>query len=357
MLLLVSAASSCLTRACTISDRADIAAQQNHPAACFALTAWYLVGSPGILPQSDAEAYLWAKKAAELGLAKAQYACGYFTEVGIGTHKDQREALDWFRQAAAQGDKRAQDRLRMAGQQLPPVAKPSKRNSPTTTTIDLPPTSSLHLQSKGRRLSGARLLRKEPSLGNLLHGNGSLKSGKKERAFSVDSSRPAVVFGGVGASSVADLPPPVPPVDRKGKGKSKSEAGMPEMPPVQHQRSYSHSDTALPLDYNLRPVAPESSGFGPLAYDSGDEGRLAVSLPSRARPPPPGPAGHQVRPAPPVSPRRLVPNQVQMPPRQQNGGPRLGTDLEQSSTEVKKERERVLQRRKNPGEDKDCILM
>jgi TPR repeat protein len=35
----------------------------NHPAACFALTAWYLVGSPGILPQSDTEAYLWAKKA------------------------------------------------------------------------------------------------------------------------------------------------------------------------------------------------------------------------------------------------------------------------------------------------------
>ncbi|KWU44095.1 HCP-like protein, partial [Rhodotorula sp. JG-1b] len=90
----------------------NIAAQQNHPAACFALTAWYLVGSPGILPQSDTEAYLWAKKAAELGLAKAQYACGYFTEVGIGTHKDQREALDWFRKAAAQGDKRAQDRLR-----------------------------------------------------------------------------------------------------------------------------------------------------------------------------------------------------------------------------------------------------
>jgi TPR repeat protein len=62
---------------------ADIAAQQAHPAACFALTAWYLVGSPGVLPQSDTEAYLWAKKAAELGLAKAEYACGYFTEVRL----------------------------------------------------------------------------------------------------------------------------------------------------------------------------------------------------------------------------------------------------------------------------------
>lgn len=34
-----------------------------------------------MLPQSDTEAYLWAKKAAEAGLAKAQYAVGYFSEV------------------------------------------------------------------------------------------------------------------------------------------------------------------------------------------------------------------------------------------------------------------------------------
>lgn len=38
-----------------------------------------------MLPQSDTEAFLWAQKAAEAGLAKAMYAVGYFTEVGIGT--------------------------------------------------------------------------------------------------------------------------------------------------------------------------------------------------------------------------------------------------------------------------------
>lgn len=61
----------------------NIAAQQNHRDACFALTAWYLVGSPGVLPQSDTEAFLWAKKAADQGLAKAQYAVGYFSEVRL----------------------------------------------------------------------------------------------------------------------------------------------------------------------------------------------------------------------------------------------------------------------------------
>lgn len=89
----------------------NIAAQQNHKEACFALTAWYLVGAPGILPQSDTEAYLWAKKAAEQGLAKAEYAVGYFTEMGIGTVKDLPEAKAWYKKAADHGDKRANQRI------------------------------------------------------------------------------------------------------------------------------------------------------------------------------------------------------------------------------------------------------
>ena len=71
--------------------RQNIAAQQSHRDACFALTAWYLVGSPGVLPQSDTEAYLWARRAGEAGLVKAMYAVGYFLEVGIGTPPDMKE--------------------------------------------------------------------------------------------------------------------------------------------------------------------------------------------------------------------------------------------------------------------------
>ena len=79
----------------------NIAAQQNHRDACFALTAWYLVGSPGVLPQSDTEAYLWARKAAQAGLAKAEYAMGYFTEVGIGVPANLEDAKRWYWRAAS----------------------------------------------------------------------------------------------------------------------------------------------------------------------------------------------------------------------------------------------------------------
>ncbi|EJT45156.1 protoplast regeneration and killer toxin resistance protein [Trichosporon asahii var. asahii CBS 2479] len=89
----------------------NIAAQQNHPQACFALTAWYLVGADGVLPQSDTEAYLWAKKAADQGLAKAQYALGYFTETGVGVEANMGQAMKWYRLASEGGDKRAARRL------------------------------------------------------------------------------------------------------------------------------------------------------------------------------------------------------------------------------------------------------
>jgi TPR repeat protein len=42
---------------------------------------------------------------------KAQYAVGYFTEMGIGCHRDILEANVWYVQAADAGDERAKQRL------------------------------------------------------------------------------------------------------------------------------------------------------------------------------------------------------------------------------------------------------
>lgn len=96
-----------------------IAAEQNHPASCFALTAWYLVGVPDILPPSDEQAYAWAMCAAQSGLPRAEYAIGYFTEMGIGTLQDQEEAIKWYEKAAVHGDKRAIERLQPTAQAIP----------------------------------------------------------------------------------------------------------------------------------------------------------------------------------------------------------------------------------------------
>ena len=46
-----------------------------------------------------------------LGLAKAEYAVGYFTEMGIGCRRDPLEANVWYVKAADQGDDRAKHRI------------------------------------------------------------------------------------------------------------------------------------------------------------------------------------------------------------------------------------------------------
>ncbi|KAI9730452.1 MAG: hypothetical protein M1818_008147 [Claussenomyces sp. TS43310] len=87
------------------------AAQAGHPAAMMALCAWYMIGAEPVLEKDENEAYEWARKAAENGLAKAQYAVGYFTEMGIGCRRDPLEANMWYVRAAEAGDERAKHRL------------------------------------------------------------------------------------------------------------------------------------------------------------------------------------------------------------------------------------------------------
>ncbi|KAG9056337.1 hypothetical protein FS842_010973 [Serendipita sp. 407] len=87
------------------------AAERGNADAELALSGWYLTGSEGVLPQSDAEAYLWARRAANKGLAKAEFAVGYYAEQGIGVKQDMEIAKRWYMRAAAQQNKRAMARL------------------------------------------------------------------------------------------------------------------------------------------------------------------------------------------------------------------------------------------------------
>ena len=104
------------TLGCPIDPRRSIAwytkaAQQGHPDSELALSGWYLTGADGILQRSDTEAYLWARKAADKGLSKAEYAVGYYSEMGIGVKKDLEEARRWYVRSASQGNQRSMQRL------------------------------------------------------------------------------------------------------------------------------------------------------------------------------------------------------------------------------------------------------
>ncbi|EFQ93985.1 hypothetical protein PTT_08477 [Pyrenophora teres f. teres 0-1] len=109
----------------------NCAAQAEIPEAMMNLCAWYMVGAEPVLEKDENEAYEWAKQAAEYGLPKAEYACGYFTEMGIGCRRDPLEANVWYVKAADSGDERAKQRLAIiqaaaSGQPRAPANNSSK---------------------------------------------------------------------------------------------------------------------------------------------------------------------------------------------------------------------------------------
>lgn len=137
----------------------NIAADQHHPESCFALTAWYLVGIPQLLPQSDEQAYAWAIRAAQCGLPRAEYAVGYFTEMGIGTEKNEQLAMQWYQKAADHGEKRAIQRLQPS---VPHTNKPvpSVNNSKRMSFMSI---SSISRSSNSKRSSNSSFLQRATS--------------------------------------------------------------------------------------------------------------------------------------------------------------------------------------------------
>jgi len=128
---------------CPIDPRRSIAwytkaAEKGHGEAELALSGWYLTGSEGVLKQSDSEAYLWARRAANRGLSKAEYAVGYYAEVGIGVKQDVEFAKRWYMRSAAQGNKRAMNRLtemKRAGNKKVNMTRPSREQAKDECTI------------------------------------------------------------------------------------------------------------------------------------------------------------------------------------------------------------------------------
>ncbi|KAG2158020.1 uncharacterized protein EDB93DRAFT_740529 [Suillus bovinus] len=125
------------TLTCPVDPRRSIAwytkaAEKGDAEAELALSGWYLTGSEGVLKQSDSEAYLWARKAANKGLSKAEYAVGYYAEVGIGIKQDVEFAKRWYMRAAAQGNKRAMNRLtemKRMGNKRSNVGRPTRQQT------------------------------------------------------------------------------------------------------------------------------------------------------------------------------------------------------------------------------------
>jgi TPR repeat protein len=78
----------------------SLASQQNEEEADMALSKWFLCGAEGAFDKDENLAYTFAEKSAKKGLASAQFALGYYAEVGVGRPKDPEVARKWYQRVS-----------------------------------------------------------------------------------------------------------------------------------------------------------------------------------------------------------------------------------------------------------------
>lgn len=88
-----------------------LAARQGEPEADMAVSKWFLCGYEGIFEKNEELAYKYAQRAAETEMATAEFAMGYFYEIGMYVKKNVDIASQWYDKAAKHGNQDALGRI------------------------------------------------------------------------------------------------------------------------------------------------------------------------------------------------------------------------------------------------------
>lgn len=79
----------------------SLASQQGEIEADMALSKWFLCGAEGAFEKDEGLAFTFADKAARKGLPSAEFAMGYYAEVGVGGPKDIEASIKWYTRVSA----------------------------------------------------------------------------------------------------------------------------------------------------------------------------------------------------------------------------------------------------------------
>lgn len=88
-----------------------LASRQGEAEADMAISKWFLCGHEGDFPKNEELAYSYAHRAAAAGLPTAEFAMGYFNEIGMYVPVNVEKALEWYQKAEKNGNKDASGRI------------------------------------------------------------------------------------------------------------------------------------------------------------------------------------------------------------------------------------------------------
>jgi TPR repeat protein len=88
-----------------------LAARQGDASAEMTVSKWFLCGYEGVFEKNEELAFEYAQRAARSGLSTAEFAMGYFYEVGICVSANVEEAQRWYKKAKDHGNRDAEGRI------------------------------------------------------------------------------------------------------------------------------------------------------------------------------------------------------------------------------------------------------
>ncbi|KAI1608953.1 hypothetical protein EDD37DRAFT_133194 [Exophiala viscosa] len=88
-----------------------LAAGQGEPEAELAISKWFLCGHEGVFDKNEEMAFTYAQRAALSGFPTAQFALGYYYEVGIYVPVNFEQAKEWYRKSSQSGNQDATGRI------------------------------------------------------------------------------------------------------------------------------------------------------------------------------------------------------------------------------------------------------
>lgn len=114
----------------------SLASQQGEVEADMALSKWFLCGSGtvesgGGFEKDEHLAWTFASKAAKRGLPSAEFAMGYYAEVGVGGPRDVGAAMRWYALARDHGNGDAEERMKALTSEVPQVLSRSEHDAIT----------------------------------------------------------------------------------------------------------------------------------------------------------------------------------------------------------------------------------
>ncbi|CDO76800.1 hypothetical protein BN946_scf184978.g29 [Trametes cinnabarina] len=113
----------------------SLASQQGEIEADMALSKWFLCGAEGAFDKDEGLAWTFAEKAARKGLPSAEFALGYYSEVGVGGPKDIETARKWYTRASQHGNTDATERLQALSQPTPQALSREQHENLTDVTL------------------------------------------------------------------------------------------------------------------------------------------------------------------------------------------------------------------------------